>query len=170
MKYTAVLRKDLLGSHFFHLCFLIAPLAHMDWGLTWPDTLEPLSEIFKIYFSFVQCFKAAFHLQFRKNQLCRLCWIIHPWAYITPQSSHLSLPLPYSAPPSPLVTIACSLYLWVCFLFVTFTSLLYFSILHINDNTQYLSFSFWLISLSIMPSKSIHMATHGKLCSLFLTE
>ena len=40
---------------------------------------------------------------------------------------------------------------------------------HISDIIQYLSFSIWLISLSIIPPKSIHIAANGKI-SLFMAE
>ena len=36
-----------------------------------------------------------------------------------------------------------------------------FKIPHISNTTQYLSFSSWLISLSPMPSRSIHVVTRG---------
>ena len=35
---------------------------------------------------------------------------------------------------------------------------------------QYLSFSVWLISLNIMPSKSIHIATNSKISFYFMAE
>ena len=38
---------------------------------------------------------------------------------------------------------------------------------HVNDNIQYLSFSVWLISLSIVPSKSIHVVANGKISFFF---
>ena len=60
---------------------------------------------------------------------------------------------PYIALYSPLVTTSlCSIPVSLL-LFVIFTSLLY------TDIIQYLSFSVWLISLSIMPSKFIHIIT-----------
>ena len=70
--------------------------------------------------------------------------------------------------PLPLVTTSLfSMSMSLLFL-VIFTSLLYFFLIpHIIDIIQYLSLSFWLISLSIMPSKSIHVATDSKI-SFFL--
>ena len=40
---------------------------------------------------------------------------------------------------------------------------------HINEITQYLSFSGWLVSLSIMLSRSIHAVTKGKV-SFFMAK
>ena len=69
-----------------------------------------------------------------------------------------------------------SLYSWICtkiFLFppasgnhfLLFMNLFFvvvvFKIPHISNTTQYLSFSSWLISLSPMPSRSIHVVTRG---------
>ena len=39
-----------------------------------------------------------------------------------------------------------------------------------NDIMQYWSFSVWLISLNIMPSKSIHIATNSKISFYFMAE
>ena len=48
-----------------------------------------------------------------------------------------------------------SLYPWVfCYCFLRF---------HIYEIIQYLSLSVWLISLSIMPSRSIHVVSNGKI-------
>ena len=50
----------------------------------------------------------------------------------------------------------CSLYLWVQFCFFIF-----FQIPHMNDIIWHLSFSVWLISLSIMISRSICVVTNA---------
>ena len=39
---------------------------------------------------------------------------------------------------------------------------------HISDNIQYFSFSVWLISLSIITSRSIHVVANGKISFSFL--
>ena len=59
-----------------------------------------------------------------KYWLCSPCCTTHPWAYLTLSSLYLPLPYPY-IPPTP-QALVCSLYLWVCFFFVIFISLLYF--------------------------------------------
>ena len=52
-------------------------------------------------------------------------------------------PLPLICPPpsSPLVTASLGLYLWVCFCFAYMFIRIVFSVLHISDIIQYLSFS-----------------------------
>ena len=69
-------------------------------------------------------------------------------------------------PPSHWKLLPCSLYLQVSFFFVLFTSLSYFL-----DSThkQYhiVPFFLWLISLSIMLFKSIHVVANGKIFILF---
>ena len=52
--------------------------------------------------------------------------------------------------------------MWVCFYSVIFIHLLYFLDLHISDNTQYLSFSVWRVSLTRIPSRSIHVVANAK--------
>ena len=72
------------------------------------------------------------------------------------------LPCPPSL--SPLVTTSLFSRSWVCFFFVLFTSLLYF--LDSTDKRYHTVFVFlWLISLSIMPSKSTHVAANGNISS-----
>ena len=60
-----------------------------------------------------------------------------------------------------LFSSVCSLYLWLCFCLVMFV-LLFFS-----EIIQYLSFSVWPISLSIILSKSIHVVTDGRFYSFY---
>ena len=63
-----------------------------------------------------------------------------------------------------------SLCLWACFSFFLFTLYdLIFKILHISEIIWYLSFSVWLISLSMIPSKSIHVVAGGKIF-LFMAQ
>ena len=86
-------------------------------------------------------------------------------SYLTPNSLYVSPPNPYIGPPHTRWFVLCicesAPFLWyflVCCIFY---------IPHISDITQYLSFSVWLISLSIMPSKSIHVAANGKMSFFF---
>ena len=71
-------------------------------------------------------------------------------------SLYLLLPFTYFVcPHSPSLwqLPVCSLYLWVCFCFVLFV--LFFKIPQKSEIIWYLSFSVWLISLSIIPFRSI---------------
>ena len=88
--------------------------------------------------------------------------------FLQSHSNPLFFPLhlycPSSVPSLYCKSLVCSLHLGICFFFVVlFTSLLY-----LLDSTyeryliQYFSFSVWLISLSMISSKSIHVATNGK--------
>jgi len=43
---------------------------------------------------------------------------------------------------------------------------IFFKIVHIREIIWYLSFSFWLTWLSIIPSRSIHIVTNGKMLNL----
>ena len=55
-----------------------------------------------------------------------------------------------------------SLCLWVCFCFVIFVCFV-FQIPHICIKTYSLFVSLWLISISIIPSGSIHVVSNGKI-------
>ena len=73
---------------------------------------------------------------------------------------------PYCTPISPLETtslfsVSLSLHLFLLY------SLVYciFQIPHVSDIIQYLSFSVWLISLSIIPLVAIYIAMNGKMLS-----
>ena len=66
--------------------------------------------------------------------------------------THLSL---FPPPPQPLATT------FLLSVSMSLTFFFFLKIPHISDTTQYLSFSSWLISLSIMPSRSIHVVTNG---------
>ena len=52
---------------------------------------------------------------------------------------------------------------FILFLVVYF--ILFFYIPHMSENIQHLSFSIWLIPLSIIPSRSIHIVANGKISS-----
>ena len=53
------------------------------------------------------------------------------------------------------------LWVWLCF---------FFKISHVSDTIYYLSFSVWLISLSIIPSSSIHVVTNSRISFFQMTE
>ena len=53
------------------------------------------------------------------------------------------------------------------FLFCYVCSFALFFRLHICDITWYSSFSFWFISLSLIPSRSIYVVTNGKISLFF---
>ena len=83
----------------------------------------------------------------------------HPWANFTPNSLYFLLRYPYIAP-----SLRTTNWLLIC----EFTSVCYihqFVVLfrfQICDIIQYLSFSVQLMSLGIIPSKSIHVTANGK--------
>ena len=66
-----------------------------------------------------------------------------------------------SPPPLPLGYHKSVLCLWVCFCFVDKFICVIFQIPHINDIIWYLSLSFWLVSLSMIISMSIHVVVNG---------
>ena len=61
----------------------------------------------------------------------------------------------------------CSLYAWLSFCFIMFVHLLCFLDSTVSEIMQYLSFSVWLISLKIIPSRSIHVVVNGKISFFF---
>ena len=64
-----------------------------------------------------------------------------------------------------LLVITClSIYLWVCFFYIIFTSLFQFLDSTYKRYHTVFIFFVWLISLSVMPSKSIHVESF---CSPF---
>ena len=76
-----------------------------------------------------------------------LCDLLYNWKWVLPNLLYLFLPSPH---PPPLWQLpVCSLYLTVRFVLTC----LLVQIPLISKITWYLSFSFWLISLSIIPSK-----------------
>ena len=69
-----------------------------------------------------------------------------------------------------LLVITClSIYLWVCFFYIIFTSLFQFLDSTYKRYHTVFIFFVWLISLSVMPSKSIHVAANGKISFFFMT-
>ena len=91
-------------------------------------------------------------------------------AYFICNSLYLLIPSSYFAPALfPLLTGNhwLVLYICVCFLFVTVTYLLYFLDSIYSDIIQCLSFSGWLTSPVIAPSKSMLIATNGRNLILF---
>ena len=80
-------------------------------------------------------------------------------------------PPSYIAPTSfsPLITAVCSLYQWVCFFFVIFTSLLYFLDSTYKWHHKVFVFFSLTYSFSIMSSKSIHVAANDRIL-FFMTE
>ena len=82
--------------------------------------------------------------------------------YCIHSSLYLLIPSPYLAPSpslSPLVTTSLSSISVNLFLFCIYIRFI-FQIPPISDIIRYLSFSFWLISLSMILSRSIHVAVN----------
>ena len=94
-----------------------------------------------------------------------ILYITSPWLiYFITGSLCLLIPFTYfTHPPIPCQPPVCSLYLWVCFCFVMFICFL--------DSTckwNHAVFVFlWLNSLSIIPSKSIHVVTNERFHSCY---
>ena len=91
--------------------------------------------------------------------------------FIYPVCNGLHLPTPHSQsmPPQPHPSWqpqVCFLCLWVCFVDRDICVITYIS--HMSDVRWYLSFSFWVASLSIIISRSIHAAVTGFMSSLFM--
>ena len=63
----------------------------------------------------------------------------------------------------------CSLYLWICFCFIIFVHLACFSDFTYKWNHMIFVF-LWFISLSIIPSRSIHVVTNGKISFFLMIE
>ena len=86
-------------------------------------------------------------------------------------SLHLLIPtstpsLPH--PPPPWQPSVCSLCPWFCFCFIDKFICVIFQIPHISDIIWYLSFSFWLTSLSMIICSCIHVAVNGIISFLFM--
>ena len=75
--------------------------------------------------------------------------------------------LPFSPTPPLWWPLLCSWCLCVCFLFVCLFMCVFIYISHMSETIWYLSFSIWLISLSITPSSSIYVFTIDKVSSSF---
>ena len=111
---------------------------------------------------FIQCLKVTFHLQLFQN-ICYIPCVVQYIlvAYLTPNSLYLPA---LSTGNRQFVLYICEcasllLYSLVCCIF---------QIPHISDIIEYLSFSVWLILLSIMPCKSTHDAADGKISVFFM--
>ena len=71
--------------------------------------------------------------------------------------------------PLPQATTSLFSYLsWVPFFF--FCLILFCQIPHISEIIQFLSFSFWFISLSVMLSNSTHVVINGRISSFFMSK
>ena len=98
--------------------------------------------------------------------LYSLCCNLHPCDYFVTTNLYFLIPLPFT--PSPPIhpplrqPSVCSLYLWVSFYFIC----LYYSLDYTYEWNRMVSVFLWLISLSIIPSRSIHAVTNCKF-SLF---
>ena len=85
-------------------------------------------------------------------------------SYPTVGTSHSPTPKPPLRPlPTGNQPPVRSLDLWVCFFFISFTGLLYFSLDFTRKWYHARSFSLWFISLSMLPSKYIHINANGKM-------
>ena len=80
------------------------------------------------------------------------------------KSSHLLLPNLSSLHPCPPGKV-CSLCLWICFFFVARFICTIFSITHISE---YMSFYFWLASLSMIKSSCINAAVNDIISFLLM--
>ena len=91
------------------------------------------------------------------------------WKSVTFDLPHLFLSPFQSIPSSNHLFILCIYYcVSVFFFFFILVHLfLFFKIPHISKSIKYLSFFIWFISLSIIPSRSIHVVANGKI-SFFL--
>jgi len=95
-----------------------------------------------------------------------LACLFYYWKFVPFNSLHLFCqtlqPLPLWQPPASLLSVSVSLF---SFCFVCFV----FWIPHISEMIQYLSLStVFDISLSTIPSGSIHVVTNGKLSSFYV--
>ena len=85
---------------------------------------------------------------------------------LIPQNSNPLLP----NPPPPWQPKICSLHLWVCFCFIDTFIYAVSYISHISDIRRYLSFFFWLTSLNLRITRSIHVAANGTISSFSIAE
>lgn len=87
--------------------------------------------------------------------------LCNPHQYVYPKLSLSSVytlySLPFSSPSGPWSSLFF-LSLWICL----------FLVHHISGITQYVSFYVWLILLSIMLSRSIHVVAYIKISFLFI--
>ena len=89
-------------------------------------------------------------------------WLI----YFITGSLCLLIPFTYFAhrPPAQQPPV-CSLYLWICFCFVCLFCFLYST--YKWDHVVFVSLSVWLIPLSMIPSRSIHVVAKVRFHSFF---
>ena len=80
-----------------------------------------------------------------------------------PHPSHFFAPHPWHPQ-------VCSLHPWVCFCFVGRFICAIFWIPHISDIVWYVSFSFWITSLSTRISRCIHVAANGIFVAVVLSS
>ena len=115
-----------------------------------------------------------------RTKLLQYCWLI-PHAVCFIPVTHLFVTgtvyllisltcFSHPPPPSLWQPPVFSLYLWLCFCFVLFVHLFWFLDLHISEIIQYLPFSVWFISLSIIPSRSIRVVANGKISFSFMAR
>ena len=70
-------------------------------------------------------------------------------------------------PPGNHYSVLC-MYVFGFFLLFIYFLLIFYTLC--TSEVMYLSFSIWLLSLSIIPSKFIHIITNGKILSFFMAE
>ena len=77
------------------------------------------------------------------------------------------------SPPFPLVNttlFSVSMCLFWLFFFFIFFVCFFFFVFHRWEKSSGVSFSIWLISLSTVPSRSIHVVANGRIASVFMAE
>ena len=100
----------------------------------------------------------------RQYWLCSLGRTLHPRDCFVTTNLNFYIPSPLSPTsqnPSHLATISLFSVPMSLFLFCLF--ILFFWILHMSEIIWYLSFFVWLISLSTIPSGSIHVVTNDEI-------
>ena len=80
--------------------------------------------------------------------------------HLIPGSLYLLTNISLFLPPPKSLTTTTLLFLWVWL----------FSILHISEMIQHLSFSVWLTSLNIIPSRSTHVVTNDRIFFFLLAK
>ena len=114
--------------------------------------------IFKGYFPFTVITKYWLYLPF---------WAIHPQACFTPHGwcfllTHPYIALQLSPPPKTTSLLSTSVNLLFCYTFLDSACKWYHAVFSF--------FLLWLISLSKIPSRFIHVAANGKISFFFMTE
>ena len=85
-------------------------------------------------------------------------YLIHSSLYFLSQEPcFVLLPFLFLLISTNLFSISVSLFQFSYIYFLSF-----FHILHVSDSIQYMSFSVWFISLSIVPYKPIHVVANGR--------